>query len=237
STYCRAGISKERINKPAAAITIEGPTGVSANQLMVRPPATEQAPKTLAKAAIFSGVDEKRRAAAGGITSKEVISNTPTVRKAPAIRSASSTMSKVRASVTGTPSTRANSSFTVMLSKWRQFKASTTNINAAPAHKKAASRMLTASKSPNKKPKRSTFTPGSKLSATIPSASVVWATIPSSVSLAIKRCCCKAVSTKASTTQQTITAGYKDIPTAKPKAAPNKEPWAKVSPKKAMRRH
>src|SRR5699024_10523219 len=77
---------EERHNKRAAAITIRVPPAVPANQPMVSTPATDQAPKTLAKAAIFAGVDEKRRAAAGGIASKEVISNTPTVRKAPAIR-------------------------------------------------------------------------------------------------------------------------------------------------------
>src|SRR5699024_5867256 len=61
--------------------------------------------------------------------------------------------------------------------------------------------------------------------------------MPSKVSLAINCWRCRAVKISANMTQNRITAGYNAIPTAKPKAAPNKEPWAKVSPKKAMRRH
>ena len=129
---------------------MEGPTGVLANQLTASPASTARVPSTLATAAICAGVWVSRRALAAGITSREVINNTPTVRMAPAISRASNNISSSRVRCTATPSTWASSSLTVMLSRARHCHSISNRIRMAPAHRARASCQPTASRSPNR---------------------------------------------------------------------------------------
>lgn len=67
------------INSPEAAITMEGPAGVSQRKDAPSPINTDIIPLILAVMAIFSGLFEIFRAVAAGIIKSEVINNAPII--------------------------------------------------------------------------------------------------------------------------------------------------------------
>ncbi len=93
-----------------SATTMLGPAGVSNRKDDQIPSATAQQPSNAASAAICSGVRQKRRVAAEGMISSEVINNTPTTFIAIAMTTAINTIRVSCTARTGTPSTRARSS-------------------------------------------------------------------------------------------------------------------------------
>ncbi|MNR26789.1 hypothetical protein D3C85_1440250 [compost metagenome] len=120
------------------------------NQDSASPAHTATRPSRLAPRAICSGLRAWRWAAAAGMISREVISSTPTIFMATAMTMAISSIRPRRIAATGRPSTRANSSCTVIASSGRHIGISTSITRALPPRIQARSLRLTASRSPNR---------------------------------------------------------------------------------------
>ncbi len=81
------------MKRKTAAVTMEGPEGVSKWKEAESPRATESTPIIAAAAAICSGVRQRRLAAAAGIISRDVMSRIPTTFIASAITAAMTNIS------------------------------------------------------------------------------------------------------------------------------------------------
>ena len=74
-----ANLTRVTANRISEATTIDRPDGVSNVADEYSPAITGNTPAAVAKTAILSGLVEKRRAVAAGITSKATISSIPTI--------------------------------------------------------------------------------------------------------------------------------------------------------------
>ena len=115
-----------------AAITIEGPEGVSICNDAHKPSPTEAMPISAPPSAICSGVLLKRLAAETGIIKSEVTSRIPIIFMDKAITAAIKSMKISCTLITGTPSAWASSLSNVRASKGRQSQRNISMIKRPP---------------------------------------------------------------------------------------------------------